>query len=220
VADLTVQNKENVDIPTVVVSYKTNKETTTLVKFKASSESSYHNFLVGDRVLEHEAILEGLEPSVEYEMIATGMDENGIEAASQTLKISTLYDSRSPGVTGNRAVGRVVGCGKDARANLYVKIETDELTKTKVLFGKGTILNNFEQSTAEDPANTYHLITIPVDPGQVYSYIVEAVDEATNKTTTKPVTVVVEGAKENATEIVVNTFSNKFGWLQRIWNKQ
>jgi len=58
-----------------------------------------------------------------------------------------------------------------------------------------------------------------VDPGQVYSYVVEARDEAGNKTITKAATVVVEGAKENATEIVVNTFSSKFGWISKIWQR-
>jgi hypothetical protein len=219
VENMTVQNKEAVDIPTIAVGYTTTHPTSTLVKFKGSSESSYHNYLVNDLSTEHSATIEGLDPAIEYEVIASGIDSNGIEAATMSAKVTTLTDSRPPGLTTNRAVGRVTGRGKDAKANLYVKIETDETTKTKVLFGKGTILNNFEQSTAEDPANTYHLVTIPVDPGQVYSYVVEAVDMADNKTNSNSVTVVVEGAKDNATEIVVNTFSNKFGWVTKLWQR-
>jgi hypothetical protein len=220
VSDLSVQNKENVDIPTVSIAYKTSHPTTTLIKFKGSNEGSYHNYLVNEYVTEHTAEIADLDPAVEYELIATGVDANGVEALSQTMKITTLTDSRPPGVLSNRAVGRVVGRGKDARANLYIRIETDEISTTKVLFGKGTIMNNFEQSTGEDGLNTYHLITIPVDPGQVYSYIIEIKDEAGNKVTTKTVTVVIESSKDNATEIIVNTFSNKFGWLQKIWTRQ
>lgn len=217
VTDFSVQNKDNVDIPTVVVNYKTTHNTTTLVKFKGSNESGYHNYLVSEQAMDHSATIEGLDPAVEYEIIATGIDENGVEASSQQAKVTTLTDSRPPGITTNRAVGKVVGRGKDARANLYVKIETDEVTRVKVLFGKGTVLSNFEQSTPEDPSNTYHLITIPADPGQVYSYVIEGYDEANNKTLSSPATVVIEEAKENATEIVVNTFGSKFGWLSKIW---
>lgn len=214
--DFAVQNKMDVNIPTIEVTYKTTHNTTTLVKFKGANESSHHNYLLSEQAMEHTATIEGLDPAVEYEVIATGIDENGIEASSQTAKVTTLTDSRPPTIITNRAVGKVIGRGKDARANLYVKIETDEESTAKVLFGKGTILNNFEQSTAEDAANTYHLITIPVDPGQVYSYIMEINDLARNKNTSKAVTVVVEEAKENATEIVVNTFSSKFGWLSKL----
>ena len=219
VSDMTVQNVMDVNIPTIQVNYKTSHNSTTLVKFKGSNESSYHVYLTPDQTMEHEAKIEGLDPAVEYEIIATGVDENGLEALPQTQKVTTLTDSRPPSVTTNRAVGKVVGRGKDARANLYVKIETDELSKVKVMFGKGIVLSNFEQSTAEDPNNTYHMITIPVEPGQVYSYVISAKDEADNETVTKPATVVVENAKENATEIVVSTFGSKFGWLSKLWTR-
>ncbi|MDQ1284124.1 MAG: large repetitive protein [Patescibacteria group bacterium] len=219
VADFAVQNKENVDIPTIEVTYNTTHATTTLVKFKGAGEGSYHNYLISDLATEHKATIEGLDPAVEYEVVASGIDANGVEALPQSSRVTTLTDSRPPGVVVNRAVGRVVGRGKDSRANLYVKIETDEITAVKILFGKGTILSNFEQSTGVDPSNTYHLITIPVDSGQVYSYVAEAVDEAGNKTISRSVTVVVEDAKENATEIVVNTFSSKFGWVTKLWQR-
>ena len=219
VENFTVQNKENVDIPTIEVVYTTTHSTTTLVKFKGGDESNFHNYLISEYATEHKTLIEGLDPAVEYEVVATGIDQNGVEATTMSAKVTTLTDSRPPGITTNRATGRVIGLGKESRANLYVKIETDESTSAKVLFGKGIILSNFEQSTVVDPNNTYHLITIPVDPGQVYSYVVEAVDAADNKTNSKPATVVVEGAKENATEIVVNTFGNKFGWVSKLWQR-
>ena len=217
VSDAQVQNKENVDIPTVDVYYKTDEDTTTLVKFKKTDESNYHNYLTNENVSEHKATIEGLEPSKEYELILTGISVSGVEAVPQTIRITTKSDSRPPGVTVNRAIGKVVGRGSGAQANMYVKVETDELTNVRIFFGKGTLFENFEQSSAESPFNTYHLITIPVDPGRLYSYIVEAKDEAQNKTITKAVTVVVEEPKNNATEIVMETFSNKFGWLSMLW---
>ena len=219
VTDFVVQNKENVDIPTIEVIYKTTHPTTTLVKFKGSNEGSYHNYLISDLATEHTANIEGLDPAIEYEVIASGIDVNGVEALSQSATVTTLTDSRPPGITTNRAVGKVIGRGKDARANLYVKIETDESTTVKVLFAKGTVISNFEQSTSEDPLNTYHLITIPVDPGQVYSYVAETHDEAGNKTMSEAATVVIQDAKENATEIVVNTFGSKFGWITKLWQR-
>lgn len=219
VTEFVVQNKENVDIPTVEVAYNTTHPTTTLVKFKGSNEGSYHDYLISDLATEHRATIEGLDPAISYEVIASGIDENGVEALSQSATVTTLTDSRPPGITTNRAVGKVIGRGKDARANLYVKIETDESTTVKILFAKGTVVSNFEQSTSEDPINTYHLITIPVDPGQVYSYVAETHDEVGNKTVSDSATVVVQDSKENATEIVVNTFGNKFGWILKLWKK-
>ncbi|MEA2007061.1 MAG: hypothetical protein U9O20_02785 [Patescibacteria group bacterium] len=218
-SDFVVENKENVDLPTIVVKYNTSITTTTLVKFKTVSEGSYRNYLDNEYVTEHNVEIEGLEPSVEYEIIATGIDANGTEATRQEGKITTRADSRPPGILTNRAVGRVIGRGKTAHANMYIKIETDEITTAKVFYNQGIVLNNFEQSSSEDPLNTYHLITIPVEAGQVYSYIVKTFDESGNKTSTKPVTVVVEDSKESASEIVVNTFSSKFSWITKLWEQ-
>ena len=217
VSDMTVENKENVDLPTIIVKYNTSLPTTTLVKYKFGSEGDYHNFLTNDYVTEHNVEIEGLEPSVEYEVIATGVDEHGVEATTQTAKITTRADSRPPGIITNRAVGRVVGRGADASANMYVKIETDEITTAKVYYSQGIVLNAFEQSSNEDPLNTYHLMTIPVDPGQVYSYIVKVHDESGNETATHAVTVIVEDSKQSATEIIIGTFSDKFSWIGELW---
>jgi len=214
-----VQNKENVDIPTVEVFYKTDESTTTLIKFKSVDESSYHNYLTNDSVTEHQATIEGLDPAKEYEMILTGTSGSGVEAIPQTLKITTRSDSRPPEIINNRAVGKVNGRGKDAQAMLYIKIETNEVTRVKVNFTKGVSVSGFDQNTPEDAENTYHLITIPVEAGQVYSYQIEAYDQARNQTLSKPTTVVIEDRKENAAEIITNTFSSQFGWLGSLFKR-
>jgi hypothetical protein len=112
----------------------------------------------------------------------------------------------------------VIGRGNASQANIYIKVETDEATTVKVKYSLG-VTSNLEQATAEDPLNTYHLITIPTDPGQVYSYQAEAYDEAGNLTKSDMVTVIVENAKANATEVIAGTFSNRFGWLSNLWNR-
>lgn len=219
VSDVQVQNAENVDIPTVTVFFKTDVPTTTLVKFKHSEEASFHNYLDGEKLTEHNAKIEGMDPAKEYQLIISGVSEAGVEAVPVEQKITTKTDSRPPEFVTNRAVGKVNGRGKDAQANIYIKVETNELTKVKVYFGKGVIVSNFEQSTPEDGANTYHLITIPAEAGQVYSYQVEAKDDAGNPSLTQPQTIVTENKKQNATEVVVDTFASRFGWISKLWNK-
>ena len=219
VSDVQVQNAENVDIPTVTLFFKTDVPTTTLVKFKHSDEASFHNYLDGEKVTEHNAKIEGMDPAKEYQLVISGVSDAGVEAVPIEQKITTKTDSRPPEIVTNRAVGKVNGRGKDAQANIYVKIETSELTKVKIYFGKGVIVSNFEQSTPEDGSNTYHLITIPAEAGQVYSYQVEAKDDAGNPTLTQPQTIVTENKKQNATEVVVDTFASRFGWISKLWNK-
>lgn len=219
VSDAKVENKENVDIPTVDVYYNTDEATTTLVKYKSSDEGSYHNYLTSDSVTEHKATIEGLDPAKEYEMILSGVSGSGVEAIPQILKITTRSDSRPPEILVNRAIGKVNGRGKDAQATIYIKVETNELTRVKINLTKGVSVSGFDQSTQEDADNTYHLITISVEPGQVYSYQVEAYDQARNQALSKANTIVVEDNKENAAEIVTNTFSAQFGWLGSIFKK-
>ena len=219
VSEPQVDNKENVDIPTVDVFYKTDEPTTTLIKFKSNDEGSYHNYLTNDSVTDHKATIEGLEPTKEYEMILSGVSVSGVEAAPQTIKITTRSDSRPPEIITNRAIGKVNGRGKDAQATVYIKVETDEMTQVKINLTKGVSVSGFDQNTPEDSENTYHLINILVEAGQVYSYQVEAFDTVRNQTLSKSSTVVVEDKKENAAEIVTNTFSTKFGWLGSMFKK-
>jgi hypothetical protein len=219
VSEPQVQNKEDVDIPTVDIFYKTDEATTTLIKFKTAEEASYHNYLTNDSVTDHQATIEGLDPAKEYEVIMSGVSSTGVEAVPQTMKITTRSDSRPPEIMVNRAVGKVNGRGTNAQATLYIKVETNELTRVKINMTKGVSVSGFDQSTPEDGENTYHLITIPVEAGQVYSYQIEAYDQARNQTLSKPSTIVVEDKKENATEIVTNTFASQFGWLGSLFGK-
>jgi hypothetical protein len=217
-SNITIENKENVDLPTVIVNYDTNVLTTTLVYFKYAEEANQHTFLLPDKVTAHQAELQGLDPAKEYTIIISGTDENGIDIKSSEQKITTRSDSRPPEIITNRAIGKIIGRGDNAQANIYVKIETDEATTIKVFYAKGVVVSNFEQSTSEDAMNTYHLLTIPAEAGQIYSYKIEAYDEARNLTETETSSVITRDTKASATEVVTGTFSERFGWLSKIWN--
>ncbi len=216
VSGVKVENKENVDLPTVLVEYTTNVPTTTTIYFKCD-ENSPSTYFTNDKVMEHVAELKDLDPAKEYTLTIGGTDENGIEMETVEQKITTRSDSRPPEILTNRAVGKVIGRGNNAQANLYVKIETNEPTKVKINYAKGVTVSGFEQSTGEDPFNTYHLISIPAEINQVYSYQAQVFDEANNLSETKAVTVVVEKAKNSATEIIVKTISERFSWISSLW---
>jgi hypothetical protein len=217
--DIMVQNVENVDLPTVLVEYNTNVLTTTHLNFKSVNDASPHNYLVEEKGLEHKAELKGLDPAKEYILTILGTDENGIAIDPTEQKITTKSDSRPPEVVVNRAIGKVLGRGNNAQANMYVKVETNEPTKLKVKYTKGASVSGFDQSTTEDPLNTYHLITIPAEIGQMYSYQAEIIDEAGNLTNSKVSTIIVEKAKSSASEIIIGTTTRQFGWLSEIWKR-
>ncbi|MGB5018662.1 MAG: hypothetical protein WBO66_02950, partial [Candidatus Moraniibacteriota bacterium] len=215
VSDVTIENKENVDLPTITIAYKTNVPTSTLIYYKSGGESN-HTYLTEDLVTEHSAEISDLNPAVEYTISVAGKDEHNIQTTPFEQKITTRTDSRPPKILENKAMGRVSGRGASAQASVYIKIETDEVSKIHVAYAKGIVTKSFEQSTSDDSFNTYHLITIPAEAGDVYSYQVEAYDEAGNKTTTDAATVPVEQSKANATEVITRTFLNNFGWISRL----
>lgn len=218
VSDVMIENKENVDLPTVTIQYKTNVPTTTYVLFKNANESNPHTYLTNDKVTEHSAEITGLDPAIEYTLQISGVDEHGISAKSFEQKITTRSDSRPPAIITNRAIGRVMGRGKGAQANVYIRIETDEPTKIKIGYAKGIVTRSFEQTAADDSFNTYHLITIPAETGQVYSYQINAFDEAENVTTSEAMTIAVDQSRANATEVITSTFLNQFGWISKLGN--
>lgn len=215
VSNVTIENKENVDLPTITIAYTTNVPTSTLIYYKAVGDEN-HTYLVEDLVTEHSAEISDLDPAVEYTVTVTGMDQYRIQAKSTEQKITTRTDSRPPKVLTNKAMGRVSGRGNNAQANVYIKIETDEPSRIHVAYAKGIVTKSFEQTTSDDALNTYHLITIPAEAGDVYSYQIDVLDEAGNKTVTEAVTVPVEQSKANATEVITRTFLNNFGWIARL----
>ena len=216
-SNIKIENKDNVDSPTVIVEYTTNVPTTTHIYFKNSEESNPRTYLTEERVTEHKAEIAGLDPAKEYALTIVGTDMNGIPVDAIEQKITTRSDSRPPEIVINRSVGKVLGRGEDSQANMYVKIETNEPTKLRIKYSKGVTMSNFDQSTGEDPLNTYHLITIPAEIGQIYSYQAEAFDEAGNVTVAKVSTVIVEDAKSSASEIIIGTTSKQFGWISELW---
>ncbi len=219
VSDISVENKDNVDIPTIAVAYKTNVPTTTLIYYTIASGET-KTYLTDDFVTEHTAEISDLDPAMEYVVSITGKDEHAIQATPSEQKITTRTDSRPPKIISNKSMGRVSGRGANAQANVYIKIDTDEPSKIYVAYAKGIVTKSFEQSTSDDSLNTYHLITIPAEAGDVYSYQVEAIDEAGNKTVTDAATVPVEQSKANATEVITKTFLNNFGWITRLMGNQ
>jgi len=218
-SEITVQNKDNVDEPTVIVGYKTNVPTSTIVYYRSDSTPNSRENISNELSTEHQIEISGLDPKVEYILTITGEDANGISLDPVEQKITTRSDSRPPKIITNRAIGRVIGRGSASQANIYIKVETDEITSVKARYSSG-VTSNLEQATAEDPFNTYHMITIPAEPGQVYSYQADAYDAAGNLTKSEIVTVIVENAKANATEVIAGTFANRFGWLSNLWNRQ
>ena len=215
VSEVLIENKENVDLPTVTISYKTNVSTSTLIYYKSASGDN-HTYLTEDLVTDHAAEISNLDPAVEYTITVTGNDQYNIQAKPFEQKITTRTDSRPPKILSNKSMGRVSGRGINAQANVYIRIETDEPSRIYVAYARGIVTKSFEQSTSDDSLNTYHLITIPAEAGDVYSYQVEASDEAGNKTVTDAATVPVEQSKANATEVITRTFLNNFGWIAKI----
>jgi|GEM_PF-713014 len=216
VSNITIDNKENVDLPTIVIAYKTNVPTTTYILFKGAQESGQHTYLISDRTLDHSAEITGLDPSIEYTLQISGVDEHSIAAKSVEQKITTRFDSRPPVIVTSRAIGKVMGRGKSAQANVYIRVETDEPTKIKIGYAKGIVTKSFEQTAADDAFNTYHLITIPAETGQVYSYQISAFDEAENVTNSEAMTIAVDQSRANATEVITSTFLNQFGWISKL----
>lgn len=214
-SEVTIENKENVDLPTITIAYDTNVPTSTLVYYRKGTESS-RTYLNEELVTEHTAEISDLDPAVEYIISVTGDDQYHIQAKPYEQKITTRTDSRPPKILSNKSMGRVSGRGNNAQANVYIKIETDEPSRIHVAYAKGIVTKSFEQSTNDDVLNTYHLITIPAAAGDVYSYQVDVTDEAGNKTVTDAVTVPVEQSKANATEVITKTFLNNFGWIGQL----
>lgn len=212
VSAVKVENKTEVDSPTVIISYTTNVETSTIIRYSASGQNK--EYATTDYKKEHSAELSGLLPAVPYSMTISGRDKYGNEAEGQIQSIVTLADSMPPKILTLVDRKRVIGQGDSAEAQLTVKITTNEPTTAKVEVSKGVGNADFSINSSVDSLNTDHTLVVKLDePGASYSYRVKTYDGAGNLTQTDTKTFVISAANKSAIEYISSIFSRSFSWL-------
>ena len=215
--DLKAENKTGIDSPTIDISYTTNVDTTTVIKYSTGG-SGPKTFVDLEKKKAHTAEISGLAPKAPYVLEVTGADNFGNEAIAKTFQITTESDTMPPKIVSMSEKKRVIGDGANAEAQITVKLTSNEPTTMIVEATEGVGGDAFSIVSNEDPLNTEHTVPLKLkQAGKTYSYRVSLKDAAGNPTVSEVKTVVIQQANKTAFEYTLSIFARSFGWLSAMF---
>lgn len=224
IINVTIQQIRNTAQPSVLVSWNSNTEISSVVNYFPSSNPSAAKNVVDTQLKSgsHKMIITGLLATTPYSLIVSGRDKVGNEAVSETLSFSTSSDTRPPLISDIQVAGSITpwanGNNNDTTsAQLVINWNTDELATAQIEYGEGTGIT-YSQKTQEDSNLSYnHVVMVSgLTPSKVYHFRVVSKDSAGNVSQSIDNVTITPKATENALDLVITNLSEAFGFLGKI----
>ena len=221
ISNVRVQQARGAAQPTILVSWDTNTEISSIVTYYPDGDSSRSRDEVDVTLVsgEHKTTIRGLLPHTDYIVVVKGRDIIGNEAVSDTHKLTTATDTRPPQISSLQVEGSGVfgSPTEDAVTQLVVTWDTDELATSQVEFGEGTG-DSYAQKTQEDANFTSnHLVIVSnLTPSKVYHLRAISKDEANNDSRSIDTVTITPKIADNAFDLVIGNLKEVFGFLKRL----
>lgn len=220
ISSVRIQQVANTAQSTVLVSWITNTEVSSIVTYYPQTNPSATRDEVNIALTkgEHKMIIRGLLPQTDYVLVVRGRDKIGNEAKSEAQRFTTATDTRPPQITDLQVEGAAVPptttTAQESMAQLIISWNTDEPSTSQVEFGEGTG-SNYSQKTQEDSNLTYnHLVIISgLTPSKVYHLRSISRDSAGNTGFSIDTVTITPKATENALNLVISSLQEVFGFL-------
>ena len=223
ISKVRIQQVKNTAQPTVLVSWTSNTQVSSIVSYYPEGEASSAKDEVNVALVKgnHRMVIRSLIPKTQYILIVKGRDKIGNEAVSDTQRFTTATDTRPPQIMEVRVEGEAVppvsGAAQESNAQLVVSWNTDEPSTGQVEFGEGTG-TTYTQKTQEDSNLTLnHLVIISgLTPSKVYHLRAISKDKAGNEAKSIDTVTITPKATENALNLVITSLQEAFGFLGKL----
>ena len=220
IADVKIQQIKNSAQPSVLVSWTTNTEVSSIVTYAPTSNPADTKDEVNVALIKglHRVLIKSLLPETPYTIIVKGRDKAGNEAQSDPQKITTATDTRPAELTDlNVEPSIALSQNKEATAQLVVSWNTDEPATSQVEFGEGTG-STYSQKSQEDKNLTFnHVVVISnLNTSKVYHLRASSKDKAGNTATSVDTVTITPKASENALNLVITNLGEVFGFLKGV----
>lgn len=224
ISNVRIQQVVNTAQPTVLITWSTNTDVSSIVTYYPKSNPSDVRDEVNVTLTkgEHKMVLRGLMPQTDYILTVKGRDKIGNEAISDTQLFTTATDTRPPQISDFRVEGSVnpTSAGsRESSAQLIVSWNTDEPGTSQVEFGEGTGAD-YSSKTQEDSNLTLnHLVVISgFTPSKVYHLRAISKDKAGNEGLSIDMVTITPKATDNALDLVITNLQEAFGFLGGLKN--
>lgn len=219
ISGVRVQQVKGTAQPTILVSWQTNTEVSSVVTYYPSSNPAASLDEVNVELVSglHQMVVRGLLPQTPYTILVSGRDIVGNEAVSEPLTVTTATDTRPPLVENLRIESSIdrTSNPNNPQAQLIVSWDTDEPATSQIEYGQGTG-TTYSQRTQEDNNLTFnHLVLISgLTPSNVYHLRVLSKDSAGNLSQSIDNVTITSKAIDNALDLVVGNLQEAFGFIR------
>ncbi|MEI6462308.1 MAG: LamG-like jellyroll fold domain-containing protein [bacterium] len=217
VSNIKIQQVKNTVDTTIVVSWLSNTEISSIISYYPESNSNQvmdkvNLSLVKD---EHKLSLTGLIPDKSYILVVKGRDKIGNEALSEKIKFTTATDTRAP-VISDMIVETVPNGSNDSsdkKSQVVISWNTDEPATSEVQYGEG-YSEIYPMKSITDYNLTYnHMISISgLEPSKVYHFKAVSKDKAENIGNSNNVVSITLKANSNSTDLILGSLRNLFNF--------
>lgn len=222
ISNVQLQQVGNRSQTTILVSWDTNTETTSIVTYYPTNAPSD---VIDDVDIEmiqgkHEKIITGLKPGEQYSLVVSGVDRGGNTAISDIHQFTTATDTRAPQISQLRVVGGIVsqksGDVTTKDAQLVISWKTDEPTTAQVEYGEGSG-GSYSNKTLEDRnmSENHTVVISGLTPSKIYHFRVISKDAAGNETRSVDTITVAPKSSRTALELVLAGLSDTFSFIIR-----
>lgn len=223
ISKVQLQQVANTAQTTILVTWTTNTEVSSIVSYYPSGEaaSAHDEVNVALTKGEHKMILRGLLPQTDYILVVKGRDKIGNEAISDTQKFTSASDTRPPQIASLHIEGSTVppvsGTAQESTAQLIVSWNTDESGTSQVEFGEGTGTTYSSKTQEDSNLTSNHLVIISnLTPSKVYHLRALAKDKAGNQGQSIDTVTITPKATDNALNLVITNLQGIFGFMGNI----
>lgn len=198
------------------VDWETNVPTSANVRYyPRDDEAAVLDDMSSDMATVHSVFVTGLLDNTVYKMVVQGRDVYGNLAESEVTEFTTDIDTRPPVITKLVVETANQGVGKDAKAQIVVSWETNEVSTSQVEYGIGVGGQSYTSKSSEDGSlNNVHVIILSdLKPGTPYSIRAISKDAVGNTGYSLDYTVVTQIPGESVLDIILSTLRQNFGWI-------
>lgn len=221
ISNVTLQEAEGTAQTTILVTWYTNTDITSVVSYypQGKASESLDSVNVTMTSGKHQMTIKGLLPQTNYILTVKGVDRIGNMATSDSQTFTTATDTRPPVISSLTIQGQIISSTSSSdtsTAQLVISWNTDEPATSQVELGVGSG-SSYSQKSQQDSNLTYnHTVVISgLVPSTVYHLRAISLDSVGNTGTSVDTVTISPKATSSALNLVISNLTDIFGFLRK-----
>ncbi len=220
VSDIQIEEVKGTAQPSVKINWQSNTDVSSIIGYYPEGKPELELEKIDLEMVngEHEVEIGGLSAKTKYILVVKGRDSQGNEAVSDEQRFTTATDSRPPSIFNVKVEGTITkaeGVDNDAKANLIVTWDTDELATAQVEYAEGSGGSYIHSTQVDENLTQNHVVVVSeLNPSKVYHLRVVSADATGNIEKGEDLLAITPKATESVYELLLSTLGDIFNFIK------